>query len=164
MQHTVSAFSFSIYSTHSLDLFLQMMYVVLCCYGIWDVGGAWHWLVVSQRKTIRAAARHGENGQVTHVMSISRQGMHHSHLTLVAGDAKESNMQATINAAENTVDPQAVLSLTKGIMHDSFNKTDSVCKFLANHTAPIVACYNCLRLHCLINQVFMVISSQKAIV
>ena len=107
-----------------------MMYVVLCCYGIWDVGGAWHWMVVLQRKTIRAVARHGENGQVTHVLSVSRQGFHHSHLTLVVGNAKQTRRQATINAAETTMDPQAVLVLTKGVMRESYNSTDSVCKSL----------------------------------
>ena len=112
------------------------MYVVLCCYGIWDVGGAWHWLVVSQRRTIRAAARHGENGQVTHILSISRQGMHHSHLTLVAGSAKETRMQAPITASETTLNPQAVLSLIKGVMRESYNQTDSVCK--SSHTPTLL--------------------------
>lgn len=105
-----------------------MMYVVLCCYGIWDVGGAWHWLVVSQRRTIRAAARHGESGQVSHILSVSRQGMHHSHLTLVAGTAEETRM-ATITSSETTLNAQAVLSLTKGVMRESYNRTDSICKF-----------------------------------
>ena len=122
---------------------LQMMYVVLCCYGIWDVGGAWHWQVVSQRKTIRAVARHGEHGQVTHVLSISRQGMHHSHLTLVTGGAKESRLQAPVNAAENTVDPQTVLQLTKGVMHDSYNKTDSVCKSFLPAMQGCCLCLKC---------------------
>ena len=107
-----------------------MLYVVLCCYGIWEVGGSWHWLVVSQRKTICAVACHGKRGQVSSVMSISRQGMHHSHLTLVAGSARQTRKQAPVNAAETTVDPEHVLSLTKGVMHGSYNSTDSVCKFL----------------------------------
>lgn len=87
-------------------------------------------MVVLQRKTIRAVARHGENGQVTHVLSVSRQGFHHSHLTLVVGNAKQTRRQATINAAETTMDPQAVLVLTKGVMRESYNSTDSVCKSL----------------------------------
>ena len=128
-------------------MLLQMMYVVLCCYGIWDVGGAWHWMVVLQRKTIRAVARHGENGQVTHVLSISRQGFHHSHLTLVAGNAKQTRRQATVNAAETTMDPQAVLMLTKGVMRESYNSTDSVCKFPSSCTASfclaMCALHNC---------------------
>ena len=119
-----------------------MMYVVLCCYGIWDVGGAWHWMVVLQRKTIRAVARHGENGQVTHVLSISRQGFHHTHLTLVVGNAKQTRRQATINAAETTMDPQSVLALTKGVMHESYNSTDSVCKSSQ--------CFHCILLLCLV--------------
>lgn len=118
---------------------LQMLYVVLCCYGIWDVGGAWHWLVVAQRKTIRAAVRYGDNGQVMHILSVSRQGMHHSHLTLVAGSAKESRMQATISSSETTLSPQAVLALTKGVMRASYSQTDSVCKFLRTYFA-VCAC------------------------
>ena len=87
-------------------------------------------MVVLQRKTIRAVARHGENGLVTHVLSISRQGFHHSHLTLVAGNAQQTRRQSTINAAETTMDPQAVLKLIRGVMHESYNSSDSVCKSL----------------------------------
>ena len=87
-------------------------------------------MVVLQRKTIRAVARHGENGLVTHVLSISRQGFHHSHLSLVVGNAQQTRKQSTINAAETTMDPQAVLKLTRGVMNESYNSTDSVCKSL----------------------------------
>lgn len=87
-------------------------------------------MVVLQRKTIRAVARYGENGQVTHVLSISRQGFHHSHLTLVVGNAKQTRRQATINAAETTMAPQSVLELTRSVMQKSYNNSDSVCKFL----------------------------------
>lgn len=109
---------------------MQMMYVLLCCYGIWDVGGAWHWMVVLQRKTIRGVARYGENGQVAHVLSVSRQGFHHTHLNLVVGSAKQSRRQATINGDEITMDPQSVLKLTRSVMHKTYNSTDSVCKSL----------------------------------
>ncbi|KAL3151781.1 hypothetical protein ABBQ38_012755 [Trebouxia sp. C0009 RCD-2024] len=80
---------------------------------------------LSQRRTIRAAARHGESGQVSHILSVSRQGMHHSHLTLVAGTAEETRM-ATITSSETTLNAQAVLSLTKGVMRESYNRTDSI--------------------------------------
>ncbi len=118
---------------------MQMMYVLLCCYGIWDVGGAWHWMVVLQRKTIRGVARYGENGQVAHVLSVSRQGFHHTHLNLVVGSAKQTRRQATINADDVTMDPQSVLKLTRSVMHKTYNSTDSVCKSL--HLSLYIFCF-----------------------
>lgn len=53
----------------------------------------------------------------------------------------------TITSSETTMDPQAVLSLTKGVMRESYNPTDSVCKFL--HKPTLLLCL--LACPCLLN-------------
>ena len=106
-----------------------MMYTFLCCFAIWDVGGVWSWLVVAQRKTIKAVASYDTKGQAKHVFAITRQGMYHSYLSLVAGTASQMNMQAPVNAfGDDLATPKKILELAKAVLGKGFNENDSLCK------------------------------------
>ena len=115
-----------------LHLFLQcvqIMYIFLCCYAIWDVGGVWSWLVVAQRKTIKAVASYNAKGNLSHVFSISRQGFHHTFPTLVASTASQMQMTAPVNAfGEDLATPKKILELTRAVMGSGFSINDSLCK------------------------------------
>lgn len=107
---------------------MQVMYIQLCCWVIWDVGGVWHWLVVAQRKTVKAVARFDAHGQVMQVFTITRQGFHHSHLQLIAGNASQMNLQAPVNANGDLAHSQRVLQLVRAVMAKGFNEKDTLCK------------------------------------
>ncbi len=106
------------------------MYIYLCCYAIWDVGGVWSWLVVAQRKSITAIARYDAAGQVSHVLTITRQGFYHTYMSLVAGSASQMQMQAPVNTTPELDLPNSkrVLKLAQAIMGANFNANDSLCK------------------------------------
>ena len=117
------------YTEHPCEL-SQAMYIYLCCYAIWDVGGVWSWLVVAQRKSISAVARYDAAGQVSHVLTITRQGFYHTYMSLVAGSASQMQMQAPVNTTPELDLPTSkrVLKLAQAIMGANFNANDSLCK------------------------------------
>lgn len=110
---------------------MQAMYMYLCCYAIWDVGGVWSWLVVAQRKTIQAVARYDATGQVSHVLTISRQGFHHTYMSLVANSASQMQLQAPVNTtpALDLPTSKKVLDLARAVMGAGFDDNDSLCKY-----------------------------------
>ena len=109
---------------------MQGMYIYLCCYAIWDVGGVWSWLVVAQRKTIKAVARYSANGRVAHVLTVSRQGLHHSYLTLIADTPSQMLTQAPVYDNGDIAHSKKVLQVASTLMGESFNENDSLCKCL----------------------------------
>ena len=119
------------YTEHACEL-LQAMYIYLCCYAIWDVGGVWSWLVVAQRKSISAIARYDAAGQVSHVLTISRQGFYHTYMSLVANSATQMQMQAPVNTTPELDLPTSkkVLELARAVMGANFNVNDSLCESL----------------------------------
>ncbi len=119
------------YTEHPCEL-SQAMYIYLCCYAIWDVGGVWSWLVVAQRKSISAVARYDAAGQVSHVLTITRQGFYHTYMSLVAGSASQMQMQAPVNTTPelDLSTSKRVLKLAQAIMGANFNANDSLCKSL----------------------------------
>ena len=118
-----------------------MMYMFLCCFAIWDVGGVWSWLVVAQRKTIKAVASYNSKGQASHVFSITRQGMYHSYLQLVAGSTNQMNMQSPVNAfGEDLTTPKKILELAKAVMGKGFNENDTLCKLLFADFMTLTEC------------------------
>jgi len=116
---------------HACEL-SQAMYIYLCCYAIWDVGGVWSWLVVAQKKSIRAIARYDAAGQVSHVLTISRQGFYHTYTSLVANSATQMQMQAPVNTTPDLDLPTSkkVLEMARAVMGANFNANDSLCKSL----------------------------------
>lgn len=109
---------------------MQVMYIFLCRYAIWDVGGVWSWLVVGQRKTINAVASYDFKGDLLHVFSITRQGLYHSYLSLIASTASQMQSQSPVNSfGEDLATPKSLLEMVKAVMGKSFNADDSLCKF-----------------------------------
>ncbi|KAL0026270.1 hypothetical protein WJX77_007445 [Trebouxia sp. C0004] len=106
----------------------EAMYIYLCCYAIWDVGGVWSWLVVAQRKSISAIARYDAAGQVSHVLTISRQGFYHTYMSLVANSASQMQMQAPVNTTPDLDLPTSkkVLELARAVLGANFNANDSL--------------------------------------
>lgn len=108
---------------------VQVMYIFLCRYAIWDVGGVWSWLVVAQRETINAVASYDVKGNVANVFTITRQGLLHSYLALIAGSSSQMQMQAPVNAfGDDLATPKKILEVSKAVMGKSFNPNDSLCK------------------------------------
>ena len=121
------------------EAIVQAMYMYLCCYAIWDVGGVWSWLVVAQRKTIQAVARYDATGQVSHVLTITRQGFHHTYMSLVANSASQMQLQAPVNTtpALDLPTSKKVLDLARAVMGAGFDNNDSLCKYV------VICCFFC---------------------
>ena len=101
---------------------------------------------MAQRKTIKAIASYNSKGQASHVFSITRQGMYHSYLQLVAGSANQMNMQSPVNAfGEDLATPKKILELAKAVMGKGFNEHDTLCKLLRAKSAFVAECLLCCK-------------------
>ncbi len=92
--------------------------------------------MVAQRKTIKAVARYDVAGQVSHVLTISRQGFYHTYMSLVANSASQMREQAPVNTTPDLDLPTSkkVLQLARAVMGTNFNENDSLCKFCPSLT------------------------------
>lgn len=116
-------------NTPSNPLNMQVMYNFLCRKAIWDVGGVWSWLVVAQKETINAVASYDVKGNLVSAFVITRQGLLHNYLSLVAGSSSQMQMQAPVNSfGDDLATPKKILEVSKAVMGKTFNPNDSLCK------------------------------------